>query len=145
MVQVGKGRRMLVLPGCCEESRAALRPYIRLDYGPSLDYIEDPNNAIPKWHIPHIDYDTVREILPFRADPDTKYSYVNRAFYYSNTIPVRFCPYCGEELPHIVMKDRPPKGVCLDDDSHCGNCNQRKMCCNCKPQTILFKPVRRKK
>ena len=140
-----KGRRnkLLVVPGCCEESKKALRPYLYLDYGPiDTGKPQNPDDAETKWVIPHHDYLYVLSFVGRHVDEN----YINQPYEETHQ-QIKFCPYCGEKLPEVRRKKKPPRGVYTDEDGgcHCGTCERRNMDCSCLPEVALFEVVRKKK
>lgn len=55
--------------------------------------------------------------------------------YYS----LKFCPFCGKELPDIQLKEELPEVcVCTDGGYYCDTCEQRLRACQCKPSEYLW-------
>ena len=133
-------RRMLVVPGCCEESIRALRPYLYLNFGP-IDTAEPENidDAVPEWRVPHHDYYEVTSKF-IENEYDENY---NNVSYEATCVPVKFCPYCGTKMPKVRRKANPPTPVYSDADGgyYCGTCDERNRSCNCWPRTALFEVV----
>jgi len=134
------GRRFLLVPGCCEESTKALRPFFQLNFGDlwSVDKEMIVGDATPEWIIPHLDWEY---ISTFCSRNDEKFRDVG---YRESCIPVKFCPYCAKKMPEVRLKENPPTPVVSDDDSHCGTCNERAGKyggCECWPMEALFEVV----
>lgn len=61
---------------------------------------------------------------------------------FDNIPIVRFCPYCGQKLPKMVLKKAPPQNSHLctvtDGGYYCDTCNERLDACICDPVSILL-------
>lgn len=121
--------KFLLVPGCCEESIAARRPYLYLNFGEDMGEVEVVDDATPEWKIPDLEWDFIRSLAddfdPFKA-------------YMRTLIPVKFCPFCGKKMPKVKRKENPPTPVHTDVGYHCGMCDERTMSCRCLPMTALF-------
>jgi hypothetical protein len=52
---------------------------------------------------------------------------------YYDLMPIaKFCPYCGQPLPKVKLKDKIPDSVGnWEDGNHCSSCGERCMSCKC--------------
>jgi hypothetical protein len=134
-------RKFLLIPGCCEESVAALRPYMKLNFGDAWLKDEEllPDNATPEWVIPHLDYEYIIGLVGRKIDENFR-----DVGYEKTIIPVKFCPYCGTNLPKTRKKKTPPTPVISYADNYCGTCDKRigkYGSCICWPMEALFEVV----
>ena len=55
-------------------------------------------------------------------------------------LPIDFCPFCGQKLPPIRMKDPLPEPVMTMDDGgyYCSTCHERLHCCECRPPEEMW-------
>lgn len=44
---------------------------------------------------------------------------------------VKCCPFCGTDLPGLVLRAHPPTPLCDSDGDYCGTCQERLMNCDC--------------
>ena len=44
---------------------------------------------------------------------------------------IKFCPFCGGELPNLRKKAKPPEHIIVENDGHCGGCGERYGYGNC--------------
>jgi hypothetical protein len=67
--------------------------------------------------------------------------------WYDKKPDVKFCTYCGKELPKMVRtKPRPERKVCkiTDGGYYCDTCGERLMNCECDLPSSVFEPDIRK-
>ena len=127
-------RKLLVLPGCCEKSIKALRPYLVLD-DPN-GYHESDEGLVPVWRIPHMKYDYAMSFIAQRA----RYDEWSKA-YQESCVEPEYCPYCATKLPEVRLKKDPPAPVVSFSDGYCNTCEERLMCCGCWPREALYEVV----
>lgn len=123
-------RKFILLPGCCEESINALRPYCRLNMGNYLNSMRQltPDDGTPEWNIPHLNHNFMDPFIDHEIVDGMDIGY-NKTF-----IAVKYCPYCGKRLPGFRKKANPPEPMFRDGDRHCLTCEQRVgWGCNCWP------------
>lgn len=123
--------KFLLVPGCCEKSIEARRPYLYLNFGDN-DAL-DVNDAAPEWRIPDLNWDFVAELADDCGSVEA---------YDRTCIPVEFCPFCGKRMPEVKLKDVPPEeSVYSGDDHYCDTCDERNSNCVCLPMEALFEVV----
>ena len=54
----------------------------------------------------------------------------------------KYCPFCGEGMPEIVLRFDPPEKIatCSDGGYYCNTCNKRLSACQCYPPQWKWMP-----
>jgi hypothetical protein len=112
-------RRLLIVPGCCEESSKNLLVTLRLDSNDIYENEEGQENSKPRWEV-----------------RNSFWNYIN--CYSRGEWPepiVKFCPHCGEKMPEIQKRKEPLSPVCsvTDGGYYCDSCEERLHACKCWP------------
>jgi hypothetical protein len=119
--------KFLLVPGCCEDSTYAMRPYLYLNFG-EKDVL-DVDEAVPEWRVPGINWELASDLSGGNS----------LEVYERVSMPVKFCPFCGKQLPKVKKKDVPPEEpVYSGDDYYCDTCDKRNSECGCLPMEALF-------
>lgn len=135
-------RKLIILPGCCETSRKALRPFLC-----TTDSYNTESGV--QWTIPHVDYEYIRTFVSTHEswtekDGDTTVYHSRDRGYEESKSPVKFCPYCGTKMPEIRLKDSPPVPIreITDGGYYCDTCEERLIGCGCWPTEAKFEVVK---
>jgi hypothetical protein len=114
-----------VTPQCCSQSKENKVPY--LDFNRENDRAERKyellSNMKPVWCIKGVYRYGVGE--------------------WEVSTEVKFCPFCGVDLPEIELNPLTEDKSIYDTDSgdYCETCSERSMCCECLPAPFRWKPV----
>jgi hypothetical protein len=108
--------KLIPTPKCCQ----AIQEYPVVWF--CLNYHKDGKNSLEvdgNWHI------TIPE------NPGVKRSYE----WYGNFPSPKFCPFCGEDLPKMKIKDPVPDYIAVIeyDSNYCETCGERCISCLCDP------------
>lgn len=62
---------------------------------------------------------------------------------FEDPMEVKFCPFCGINLPEIELNNLAKRKKIYNTDSgdYCESCKERSMYCNCLPAPFRWKPI----
>lgn len=69
----------------------------------------------------------------------SKDCYVGEALWWSGSVVITNCPFCGSELPQVITDNEAVGPIHQPNDGYCGSCNQRSHVCECRPPSAAFK------
>jgi hypothetical protein len=137
-------KHVIILPGCCEESRKALYPMVWIGFPDNEAGPGDPDQWTAQWYIPLFDrHFALREAWARDEDWDKEPPYFEggpERYYLQEDPAVTHCPFCGTQLPEIVREPNPPEPFSTRYwDGHCG-CGWPRSHgqCGCWPRAALF-------
>lgn len=112
-----------VTPQCCSQSKESKVPY--LEFKRENDSYMFLRDMKPVWCVKGV------------------YKYEHSEAQWEVSTEVKFCPFCGTNLPEIELNPLAKNKSIYDTDSgdYCETCNERSMCCECLPAPFRWKPV----
>lgn len=130
---------VLILPGCCEGSRSACTPHVRV----FLDGPEEDDVWKPLWYMPMSGTYEHRKLW-CREEDMQEVSFMEGGTKWKEpkaNPPVSHCPYCGTKLPELEADPNPPSPITnMDSDGHCTcEANKYGRDCSCWPREVLYR------
>jgi hypothetical protein len=144
-----------VHPNCCDEMRRRQTISLAL---PDTFYEEGNEEAKPTWeirgyrpahiesirHESHVMKDGHKiDTTTFSDPPEADWPEIGPDdFMHSWGFEPKFCPFCGKDMPEIVLRFNPPEKIvtCSDGGYYCDTCSKRLNECQCYPPQWKWMP-----